>query len=511
MTQCVLGIDVGTTTVKAVLFDQFGQILRSGQQEYPIHFPRRSWVEQDPEDWWSVLKQLLRGLLSSLHGKEVQILAIGVSSQAPAFIPMDADGNPLHRAMIWMDRRADQQAVWLNRTLGADEVLTFSKNRADPFYTAAKLLWFKEHESDRYNKIHKILQVNGYINFRLTGTYSMDVAHASITQLYDVNKKTWAYDVLAACGILPSILPDVYDSTSIIGVISNEVAEETGLHPGIPVIAGTVDGAAAALEAGVIKPGIAVEMTGTSSVLLMSNDSGWFSPELITMNHALPDQTLCLGAMSSTGASFQWFRDQFYHPAMQPAQNLGADAYELMNLEAGQSDPVNELIFLPYMLGERSPIWDTDARGVFFGLSLNTARADLSRSIMEGAAFALRNNVEIMELSGEPIQILRVIGGPAKSHMWNQVKADVLNKEIEVIQSSGGAPLGNAILAGLAVGFYPSPQFVLDHVMLSNKKVYPSEKMHRFYTSKYEIYLELYQQTREQFKRLASILREENR
>jgi xylulokinase len=500
--KCILGIDIGTTTVKAVLFDSNGTVIQSGQQGYPIHYPERSWVEQDPDDWWDVLKQLLRELLASLAGNNLQILAIGVSSQAPVLIALDDTGKPLDRAMIWMDRRAEDEAKLLTDTLGGEAVIAYSRNAADPFYLAAKLLWFKRHKPEAYGRTHKILQANGYINYQLTGAFTMDTVHASITQLYDVPQKVWAADVLKAINVSAAILPDVYDCSAIIGVVSDKAAQETGLLPGIPVIAGTVDGAAAALEAGVFVPGVAVEMTGTSSVLLMSNDRDWFSPKLITMNHALPNQTLNLAAMSSTGASLKWFRDEFYH-------SEANDIYELINKEAEQANPRNDIIFLPYMMGERSPIWDTDARGVFFGLSLKSTRADLARSIMEGAAYALRNNLEIMEQSGEPTQSLLIIGGAAKSRLWNQLKANVLGREIEIIEGSGGATLGIAILAGMAVGFYQNPAIMSGQDMQVRQKFRPMDGMHHFFNQKYEIYLELYQQTKQQFKKLSAIFKEE--
>ncbi len=448
--KCILGIDVGTTTVKAVLFDSFGAPVYSGQQEYPIHFPKRSWAEQDPEDWWKVLCGLLRDMIASTSGKNLQIMAIGVSSQAPVLVVLDDAGKPLDRAMIWMDSRSVDEAKLLSDTLGKEQVISYSKNPADPFYLAAKLLWYQRHKPEEYKRIDKIVQANGYINYRLTGAYTMDSAHASLTQLYDVTHKRWAVGVLQKFRISVGILPDIYECASIIGEVTGEAARETGLQPGIPVIAGTVDGAAAALEAGVTEPGIAVEMTGTSSVLLMSNDTLWCSPELISMNHALPGQMLNLAAMSSTGASLKWFCDEFY-------QKAGTDVYELVNREAEQANARNEIIFLPYMMGERSPIWDTHARGVFFGLSLKTNRPELARAIMEGAAYALRSNLQIMEQSGVFARCLRIIGGTAQSRLWNQIKADVLNREIEAIQGSGGAPLGCAILAGMAVGLYTQP------------------------------------------------------
>lgn len=506
----VLGIDVGTTTVKAILFDPYGHALGSEQQEYQTYYPNRSWAEQEPNDWWEVLKVMLQRLTTLADGQGIRIQAVGVSSQAPAFLPLDDEGQPLSRALIWMDRRADEDAQWLQEQLGMDKVASYSRNRPDPFFTAAKLLWFKRNEPERFRKIHKILQVNGYINFRMTGVYSMDESHASITQLYDVNQRSWAFDVLDQFGFPSSMLPDIYPSGEIIGAITAQAALETGLQPGIPVIAGTVDGVAAALEAGVIEPGIAAEMTGTSSVLLTSNDKGWYSPELISMNHALPDQTLALGAMTSTGASLKWFRDQFCQTEIRAAEQSGRSAYEIMNTQVENSNPLNDIVFLPYMLGERSPIWDSDARGVFFGLSLHSSRADMMRAVMEGAAFALKNNLDFMEKSGVRIQTLRMLGGQSNSQIWNQIKADVMNREIDIVQESGGAPLGVAMLAGKAVGFYPDLPCVLNHVMKLKKKVAPSAKMHQFYSKKYQIFLELYQQTKEQFKQISALFKEVN-
>jgi xylulokinase len=500
--KCILGIDIGTTTVKAILYNSKGAVIQSGQQEYPIHYSERSWVEQNPEDWWQVLAQLLRKLMTSLADSNLQILAIGVSSQAPVFIALDEAGKPLDRAMIWMDRRAEEEAQLLAETVGEETLYALTRNGADPFYLAAKLLWFQKYKPKAFEYTYKIVQANGYINYRLTGAFTMDNVHASLTQLYDVKQKGWSADILRTFHIPAAILPDVYEGSAIIGVVSAKAAQETGLLAGIPVIAGTVDGAAAALEAGVCVPGVAVEMTGTSSVLLMSNDREWSSPKLITMDHALPGQTLNLAAMSSTGASLKWFRDEFYQA------DETQDVYSLINQEAGQSNSHNDIIFLPYMMGERSPIWDTDARGVFFGLSLKSTRADLVRSIMEGAAYALRNNLEIMQQSGERTNSLLIIGGTAKSQLWNQIKSDVLDREIEIIEDSGGATLGVAILAGVAVGFYRHPSFLAEQDTRIKRKVTPTGGMQHFYNQKYEVFLELYQQTKQQFKKLSAIFKD---
>lgn len=495
MTECVLGIDVGTTSVKAIAFDADGQVLVQTQQEYPTFFPERGWAEQEPQDWWAAVVALLRQLLASPPGADLRIHAVGVSSQAPSCVPVDRHGEPLGRAMIWMDRRADAEARWLSEKLGPDRVVEYSRNRADSFYSAAKVLWFKRHRPDAYARLHRILQVNGYINYHLTGVYSMDHVHASITQLYDFRTDSWAQDVLSELGLDPAILPEVYRPDALIGAVTKKAAAETGLPEGTPVVAGTVDGAAAAIESGVIRPGMATEMTGTSSVLLMSNDQGRYSPELISMKHGLPGQDLLLGAMSSTGASLKWFRDTFYAP--------DESAYRQMNDEAAQAESRGDLIFLPYMAGERSPIWDTDARGVFFGLSLKTSRGDMIRAIMEGSAFALRHNLDIMEKMGLRAEVLHITGGSTGSSLWNQIKADVLNRELYIMETSGGAPLGAAILAGLATGFYSDAESVVTKTTTLSSKVGPREAMHRFYGDKYPIYLDLYRQTRDQFRALS--------
>lgn len=511
MIPCVLGIDIGTTTVKAMLFDAAGSVLRSAREEYPIHYPQRGWAEQEPDDWWLIAASLVRGMVADAGGPGFEVMAVGVSSQAPSLVAVDAAGRPVGRALIWMDRRAEAEAAELAGPLGKGRIEAFSKNRLDPFYTAAKLLWFKRNMPEAYRRTRRILQINGYVNWRLAGVYSMDSAHASITQLYDVDRRRWDADTLAGLGLSAAMLPEVFDSSAVIGGVTAEAAQATGLRPGTPVIAGTVDGAAAALEAGVVRPGVAAEMSGTSSVLIASNPTGWHTPEIITMTHAVPNQTLSLAAMTSAGASLKWFRDQLGGDWLRRAAQDGGNAYDRMNAEAEKAEPQNEIVFLPYMMGERSPIWDTDARGVFFGLSLRAERGDLIRSIMEGTAFALRHNLEILERSGQPVRTLRLTGGAANSAVWNRIKAEVLQRELEVIEGAGGAPLGDALLAGAAVGLYPAPDVMWDRLSAARPtvRVCPTGQLERYYTGKFELYKELYRRNAELFKTLSSVLKED--
>lgn len=501
MIPCVLGVDIGTTTVKAVLFDAAGRTLASAQAEYPTYYPQRSWAEQEPDDWWLTLAGLLRPLLGGAGGR-YRVAAVGVSSQAPGLVPLDADGRPLCRALIWIDRRADREAAELGAALGERRVAAYSLNRPDSFYTAAKLLWFKRHRPQLYARTAVVVQTNGYVNFRLTGTIGMDAAHAGITQLFDVPRGEWAADALGELGIDARLLPPVRPCGEIVGAVTAEAAAETGLPAGTPVIAGTVDGAAAALEAGVAEPGVAAEMSGTSSVLVTSSAQVRFEPAFITMPHALPGQTLALAAMSASGASLKWLRDQLCR------ERPMAEGYGLLNAEAESAARRNDLIFLPYMAGERSPIWDSDARGVFFGLSLGTTRGDMIRAVMEGAAFALRHNIEIMERSGGRIGSLRLLGGTAKSAVWNRIKADILNRELDVLGESEGAPLGAAMLAGIAVGLYPNVRHVLAHARRSRQTVAPVGDLEPFYTRKFALYKSLYEQNAASFKALSHLTEE---
>ncbi|MBO9610401.1 MAG: FGGY-family carbohydrate kinase [Paenibacillaceae bacterium] len=502
MMPCVLGVDIGTTTVKAVLFDAEGHSLASAQAEYPTYRPERFRAEQEPDDWWLKLAGLLRQLLGAADGR-FRVAAVGVSSQAPGLVPLGADGKPLCRALIWMDRRADLEAAEIGSTLGERRVAEYSLNRPDSFYTAAKLLWFKRHRPKLYARTRFVVQTNGYINYRLTGTIGMDAAHAGITQLFDVPRGEWAEDVLDAFGLSAHMLPPVHPCGAIVGTVTAEAAAATGLPAGTPVVAGTVDGAAAALEAGVTQPGVAAEMSGTSSVLVTSSRQEMVSPAFISMPHALPGQTLRLAAMSTAGASLKWLRDQLCR------ERPAADGYEFLNAEAESAPRRNDLIFLPYMAGERSPIWDSDARGVFFGLSLGTTRGDMIRAVMEGTAFALRHNIDIMERDGERFGTLRLLGGTAKSSLWNRIKADVLNRELEVLDGSEGAPLGAAMLAGIAAGLYPDAAHVLTHVRRSRHTVVPGGDMEPFYARKFTLYKSLYEQNAASFKALSRLIGEE--
>jgi len=502
----LLGIDAGTSSVKAVLLDLGGNLCAVGQAEYPLHHIRPGWVEQDPEDWWQATCKAVGETLAKVpHGAE-RVLGLAVSSQAPTLLPLDHSGRPLRAAMIWMDRRAEAEAARLAELVGADEIHRITGNRPDSFYLAARLLWLRNHESEVLKQTWKFAQVNGYLNYRLTGRLTVDPAHAVLMQMRHYATPAWSEALCSACGVDPAQFPEVMEGHHVQGEVTAGAAAATGLRAGTPVMAGTVDSPAAALEAGVTEPGIAVEMTGTSTVVIIPNDRGLTEPALIAMPHALPGIHLLLGAMVSSGGCLRWFRDQLGQPEAQAAMEGGSDALDLLTQQAGQVGPGSEgVIFLPYMMGERSPLWHANARGVFFGMSLATSKGALVRSILEGAAFALRHNVEVAARAGAEVREMRSVGGCSRSDVWNQIKADVLGMPVVIPRASVGSPYGAAILAGMGAGAFPDVRKSLAEMVHLERRFEPDLANHEKYTRIYQIFRDIYDHLKGDFDSAAAI------
>jgi len=496
----LLGIDVGTTAAKAALFSADGRLQGVGSAEYPLIHIRPGWVEQNPEDWWRAVCTAIRQACASVPNGAARVAGIAVSAQAPTLIALDRAGQPLRPALIWMDRRAEAEAAELDNLLGEGEVYRISGNRPDAFYVAAKLRWFMKHEPQLLAQTHKFVQINGYIAYRLTNTYSLDTVHAMLLQLRDHTRNEWSAALCEACGVDPAQFPDARQGHEIQGEVTAEAAEATGLMPGTPVMAGSVDGSAAALETGATEMGIAAEMTGTSTVIMMPNDRGITESALIAMPHAIPGLYLLLGATVSSGASLRWFRDQFGGLETQAASQLSLDPFDLLTQQASRSKAGSGgLIFLPYMMGERSPLWHTHARGVIFGLSLTTSKADAIRAILEGAAFALRHNVGVAAQAGITLREVRSVGGGARSHLWNQIKADVLGIPVVLPEASVGAPFGDALLVGLGLGWYPDSLSSVREMVRIKARYEPDPRNHARYAQIYPIFRRIYEHLRQDF------------
>jgi xylulokinase len=489
MQELLLGVDVGTTATKAVLVDSSGHIISQGRAEYPTKYLQAGWVEQDPNDWWLSFCQAVE--IAQRGAPGTKISGIAISAQAPTLIAVDANGVPVRNAMIWMDRRAQAEADELASEFSNISQLT--GNRADPYYVAAKIKWLIKNEPANYEKTKYFLQIPGYLNYKLTGKFGIDSAHASLLQLRTADNSKYSDEVMKFVGVSEDKFPQIANSIVLQGeVLSNN---QSKIAAGTPVYFGSVDGCSAALEAGVIDPGVVAEMTGTSTVLLMPTDGNNFNDAFVAIEHAIAGRQLRLGAMVASGASVAWLQQNILK-GEQSVEQLSKDAQDVAPGAEG-------LIFLPYMMGERSPIWHTNARGVFFGLSLTTTPAMMFRAVLEGTAFALAHNVEIGKAAGIKIDEIRSIGGGSKSGLWNQIKADVLGMPIAVLEDSVGAAVGDAYLAGMGAGLFKDIRQTLKTNVKIESRFTPDQKVHAYYQERYARFRSLYESIKDEFDKSA--------
>lgn len=500
------GIDIGTTGAKAVLCDSRGQIVAQGGEEYPTSFPHPNWAEQQPADWWAATCRIMQRLFRDSGISPRQVAAIAVSDQAPSLVALNRNGETVCPALIWMDRRSEAECAWLRANVGEDRIAAINGGRIDPYFLAPKLLWLHRHAPDLYARCYQVLQANGYIVQRLCGVFCMDRAVGPLTMMFDGGAQDWSPELVRAMGLDADRLPAVAGCSEVVGRVNASAAAASGFAEGTPVLAGMVDGAAAAVEAGLLRTGQAVEMTGQSTVLMIGSDRPYTGKDLFPLGHAVEGVHLVVGAQVASGGSLRWFRDQLGAEERQEAERLGIDPFDLLSALAESSPPgANRLVFLPYMYGERSPIWDTDARGVLFGLSLATRKADIVRSIMEGAAFALRHNIEVAAADGFAPATLACVGGGARSAVWNQIKADVLQRPILLPRTAAGAAMGDAIVAAAGAGIYGSVEEAVKQMIAPGEVYTPRAEVAALYDGLYGVYRRLYPALREEYRRLADV------
>lgn len=454
----ILAHDVGTTGDKATLFDLDGRLVASSLKEYSLHQPKPTWAEQDPKSWWAAFTASTQEILkiSKVHPSEIE--AVGFSGQMMGCLPISIDGDPLRSSIIWMDQRSVEQAIFIAERIGEEAFYRVTGNRVNPSYTISKILWLRENEPEVYERTYKFLQSKDYIILKLTGEYVTDYSDASLAGLLDVNKRQWAYEILEELQIPIDRLPRLCASTEVVGGIERSAAEKTGLKPGTPVVLGGGDGACAAVGAGVVRYGHAYNYVGASSWISICTDKPLIDPRMRIFNqwHLDPDKVSPTGTMQAAGGSYRWLRDEVCRAEVEEAQRLGVDPYMIMDLEAEKVKPGSEkVIFLPYLMGERSPWWNPNARGVFFGLALGHRRRHLIRAVLEGVCFNLRIILEAFEEQGVRIENIRVIGGGAKGRLWRDIMASIYGKTILVPEYLMEATsFGAAVAAGVGVGIY---------------------------------------------------------
>jgi xylulokinase len=502
MKDLLLGIDIGTTGAKAALFSFEGDLRGSGKKEYGVEHPRSGWAQQDPEMLWKACCESVKAAIFAAGGMEAaqRIASVSVSAQGPTLLPLDQTGSPLRPALIWMDRRAENEARAIEKRFGLGWMVDRTGNRPDPYFVAAKLLWFKNNEPDLFRRTSLFVQINGYVTYRLTGVFTLDNTQAALLQLMNWKKGGWNEELCEMCGVGPDLFPPVRFGDFLQGEVTARASARTGIPSGTPVVAGTVDGAAAAIEAGTVEAGVVSEMTGTSTVLLLPNTGGIVEPAFVAMPHSVQGLSLLLGTIAATGACLRWYKTEFGGYEDKKAQKSGQDPYDLLTEEAAGS-PVGSggVIFLPYLMGERAPIWHTQARGVFFGLSLSTRRSDIIRSILEGTAFALLHNLEVAKKIGIETSELRSVGGGSRSELWCRIKADVLGLPVLLPKTSVGAVFGDAVLAGLGIGVYSDMAGFVKEAVKIEKEYLPNRENNSRYREIYEMYRRIYENLKDDF------------
>ena len=458
MKRYILAHDLGTTGNKATLYDDQGVLVSSAFFGYDTRYAQVSWAEQNPEDWWEAVCASTHELLQKARVGRHEVACIVFSGQMMGCVPIDRKGRALREAIIWADQRSVEQTQWMAKQIGPEEVYRITGHRLSPSYSAAKMLWIRDHQPDLYAETYKFVHAKDAIVARLTGAFATDCSDAAGMNLYDLERGEWSEAILQAVNIEPTQLPEVHQSIDVVGEVKRDVAEEVGVAVGTPVVIGGGDGVCAAAGAGVVREGSAYNYIGSSSWIGLATKAPIYDPARRTFNwaHLVPGLFSPTGTMQTAGGSYQWTRDQLCPLEVECAAKLGVSPYELMNVQAENSPAgANGLIFLPYLLGERSPRWNPRARGAFIGLTIRHTRADMIRAVLEGITMNLRVIIDAFRVQGAQIEAMRLIGGGARGRFWNRMMADVYGMPVHRLAILEEATsMGAALAGGVGVGLY---------------------------------------------------------
>lgn len=505
---CLMGIDIGTTGAKALLVNEKGELLASATTEYPMFTPHPLWAEQNPEDWWTATAKSIRRVLEDASVAPADVAGIGLTGQMHGLVLLDAGGRVLRPCIMWNDQRTAAQCAAITEMVGAKRVLQLTGNPVLPGFTAPKIVWVREHEPEVYRRVAKVLLPKDYVRYRLTGEFFGEVSDASGTSLFDVGRRAWSDDMLRALELPREWLPEVTESPVASARVSGPAANETGLRAGTPIVGGGGDQAAQAVGTGIITQGVVSATIGTSGVVFAASDTYRVEPQgrLHAFCHAVPGMWHLMGVMLSAAGSFRWYRDTLAAPEVDEARRTGRDAYDILTEAAAQVAPGCEgLLFLPYLTGERTPYPDPNARGVFFGLTLRHTKAHMTRSVLEGVSYGLRDSLELMRDLGLQIQQVRASGGGARSALWRQILADVFGAEIATVNVTEGAAYGAGLLAGVGAGVYPSVQDACAHSIRLTGQTVPGPSA-SVYADYYPRYRALYPALAPEFDAMAEVV-----
>lgn len=504
MENYLLGVDVGTTSLKVAIIDENASLLGISSSRYSFLTQQQNFVQIDAESMWGAFVTCIR-LLRDGKGIDIaRVAGISISSLCPGLVAMGENGEVLVDPIIYSDRRSTQEAEMILNAVGAEKLFDITANSSMAgAFSGSSMLWIKRHLPDMYAKTRYFGHINTFLANRMTGSFAIDFSNASYTNLFETSgKKVWSEFLCEKIGIDIQKLPELHDSTDVVGGLIHKDLIEMGMKEGIPVAIGGADTPCATLAAGVTKAGDVCESVGTTDVLTICIDKPVFDKGFINRCHVVPGKWIYQGAMSFTGAANEWFLHQFCEDFVKQAEGT-KDAFLQMNLEAEQAIPgCNGVVFLPYMQGERSPIWDSYARSVFFGISLHTTRKEMNRAVLESCGYGLRQLAGIAEqITGTKITEFTSIGGGAKSEVWAQIKADITGKDLKILDMCDMAPIGAALLGGVGAGIFKDVYEASDKV---EKKIYKVVKSnHEYdevYAKRFEVYTNLYPALKEIYK-----------
>lgn len=504
----IIGIDCGTSATKTVLFDEKCNVIASASKEYPLLQPQNGWAEQHPEDWRDAALETLTKVIAEAGVSGTDIAGVGISGQMHGLVMLDDQGEVIRPSIIWCDQRTGKEVVELTEKVGADRLIEITANPALTGWTAAKILWVRNNEPENYAKCKHILLPKDYIRYILTGVFATEVSDASGMQLLDVPNRCWSDEVLEKLEIDKALLADVYESCEVTGTILPEVAALTGLSTATVVVGGAGDNAAAAVGTGIVRDGKAFTTIGTSGVVFAHSSKVTIDPKgrVHTCCCAVPGAWHVMGVTQGAGLSLNWFRNQFCQDYMAAAKEQQCDPYDLMNKDAAAS-PVgsNKLIYLPYLMGERTPHLDPDCRGVFFGISAIHTKADFIRAVMEGVSYSLKDCNDILVEMGIHVDEMMACGGGGKSPLWRQMLADMYACDVKTVAQQEGPALGVAILAGVGAGLFDSVESACDQFITSDKCNQPIAENSVEYEKYHEVYKNLYTSLKDNYKTLANL------
>jgi gluconokinase len=504
----IIGADIGTTSTKAIVFDQAGRILGSHSVEYPLYTPNPGWAEQDPEEIFQAVLKSVKGAVAKAGVEPARVAGIGFSSAMHSLIALDGAGAPLNRALIWADNRSSEQAARIKRDLNGHEIYRRTGTPVHPMAPLSKLLWLRENQPDLHSKARFWVGLKEYVIYKLTGQRVIDFGLASATGLFNLQQLDWDEEALAVAGVRKEQLPTPVDTTHVLRGVDSQYAQELGLPATVALVMGSGDGMLSNLGTGAIAPGVVAATIGTSGAIRQVTGAPVTDPSARTFCYALTRSHWVVGgAVSNGGIVLRWYRDNLAEPEQAVAKRLGVDPYELITQYAATVSPgADGLVFLPFLSGERAPYWNADARGVLFGLALHHTKQHVARASLEAVMYAMHSVHLALEAQGGRAVEIRATGGFARSPLWLQIMADVFGREVVVADSHESSCLGAAVLAMVGLGLAPSIDVVHDMVRTRERKQ-PDMANHAVYSELFTIYQQVYEGTVGQMAAIANFQR----